>query len=161
MSNAPGLTPDINAAALNPHSTALDLSALTHPVTCLWSDELRKCLSGRSGDVMVDYPFKRGWPRLDQDSRDPELARDVKNRLNGLVQGLLDNASSAKIGTGPLEYILTELITNATQYGSRSDEVKLVGVLRLRWEGSEDRHDPSIEIKLSNPTQEKATNSNS
>lgn len=133
-----------------PKSPPLDLAQAQHPIRDLWTP---RPLDFKSGDIRIDYPFVEPWQSLGKNTTDPQFAADVKARLEEIVNGITREAVALGLQEFRTSWILTELLTNATQYGSVSEDRQEAGHIRFAWEINAEPNDPSLRITISNPLQ--------
>ena len=135
---------------LTPDSWPLDLREARAPIRDLW---MSAPSDFRGGNLRIDYPFVEPWQSLGKNATNPAIAIDLKARLEGIVSGITEEAVALGLEEFRTSWIISELLTNATQYGSISDEIKEAGEIRFAWEVGSDPNDPSVMVAISNPTQ--------
>lgn len=124
-----------------------------------------------SGDVWIDYPFAVPLAKLAGAAIEPcesasareemEQQEAVRYQISEHVKGIVAEASERGISDHDVEWALTELILNATQYGSllpiesqseqQSKGPPVVGLVRVEWDFNKDLSDPCLRISVSNP----------
>ena len=117
-------------------------------VQTIWSLPLDNYLRG---DLWIDYPFVEPCNALGRTSRDPALARELKERIELHVDKIVADAVSAGIDPGRARWAVDELITNASQYGAISERNQAAGLIRLEWHIDRDGNEPSFAIAVTNP----------
>ena len=115
-----------------------------------------------SGDILIQHPFSVSYQALpSSDSADSapssschsqdSLASLLREKINAQIQGITSVISAYPALAFRAEWALTELLTNATQYGRLTPETPRVGLVRLAWEVAHEPAGPTLALAVSNP----------
>ncbi len=103
------------------------------------------------GELWITYPFEEGYTSLDQNSRDPELAKSAKAQIDLHMASIVEHATNFGIDTFTAQWTVGELLTNATQYGAVSKNNSSAGLIRLEWFLDRDDSGPMLSLAVANP----------
>jgi hypothetical protein len=97
------------------------------------------------------YPFEESVFALDKHARDPEFAKRVRSQFDLHYDALIDRAVSHGLGKVTAEWVVEELVSNATQYGRSSKQDAAAGVIRMEWLLDKDGAEPTLALAVANP----------
>jgi hypothetical protein len=105
-----------------------------------------------SGNVVIDYPFSQPYASLSADTPEfSDLAVLVRERIELNIDQISSVAESVGVSRDDTYWALTELLTNATQYGRPSEESSRAVLVRLTWEFGSDQNGPYVALAVANP----------
>jgi hypothetical protein len=104
------------------------------------------------GEAWLDYNLPGGYQRADQWKGDKaEIAAQLKSRFDDVIKGFVTNAHSVGLSEFASEYVISELLQNATQYGRCSPGSDGPGLVSVKWDIGTYENTPHCIISVSNP----------
>lgn len=119
------------------------------------------------GDMWLDYPFPSGYQGLGTESAPPQgkhsvtaaspptteplSAQSVRQSIEAAIAELISQGESFGFSRGRCEWIITELLQNATQYGALSVRSQHAGLVRFSWEFDGGADSATLTVAVSNP----------
>lgn len=111
------------------------------------------------GEASIEYPFAQRYTALTQLS-DAELsqagphaaqASATRKTIDTLENNIASLATSHGINEHLIRYAVTELITNATQYGAQGSDDPTCGHIHVAWMVDTTPHERSLRLTVGNP----------
>ena len=118
------------------------------------------------GDMWLDYPFAAGYQDLgsvedapdgegalvsDSSSAEHLSAQLVRQSIEAGIAELIAQGEKFGFPRGRCEWIVTELLQNATQYGALSAQSANAGLVRFAWNFEGNADSATLTIAVSNP----------
>ena len=131
-----------------PNTSPFDLSKETNlSLRDIWTEPVPV----QRGELWITYPFEVSCVALDRDTRFPDLATSAKTHLDLHVRSIVEQATNFGVEEGRAEWAVSELLTNATQYGALSEQDKFAGMIRLEWLLDHENERPVLSLAVANP----------
>ena len=105
-------------------------------------------LQGAERDRLIDYPFTDRCSALNLNKTDPSFAKLTKEQIDQLITSIVKDGELVGIPPTTSQWIIDELMTNATQYGAMSESNPRAGLIRVEWGTVENS---ALAIAVSNP----------
>jgi hypothetical protein len=111
------------------------------------------------GESLIPYPFAQRYSALKQLSSEELVRADphavqastAREKIETLENNIAVLANSHGIPDFQARWALTELVTNATQYGSQGRHDPTCGHIYVAWRVDTTPHDRSLRLTVSNP----------
>ncbi len=105
----------------------------------------------RRDELWITYPFEESYTGLGASSRHPEIATEVKGRIEAHLNAIVAQATKCGLEEHRSRWTLGELLTNATQYGAVNDTDSSAGLIRMEWQIDRDESGPTLGVAVANP----------
>jgi hypothetical protein len=105
------------------------------------------------GDLFIDYPFAGPWTELSGNKYFTEFAKNTKHQLDQHIEAIILAAENVGVDESRVRWAITELITNATQYGAISKTNPHATLIRVEWQATKEADQAHLAVAVSNPCQ--------
>lgn len=102
-------------------------------------------------ELWITYPFEERYTGLGEGSRHPEIAIEVKVRIDTHVNAIVQQSTRFGVEELRSRWTLGELLTNATQYGAVRETDSSAGLIRVEWRLERDESGSTLGVAVANP----------